>query len=257
MVHVGALPGTPKGALSVQQLVEAACQEAQTYCRHGVDGLLIENMFDLPYVKVGDAGPEVTAVMSRVAVEVRRVTPPGMPLGVQILAGQNREALAVALAANLQFIRAEGFIFGHLADEGLMDACAGPLLRYRKQVGAEEVAILTDIKKKHASHSLTGDLSIVDTAKAAAFFLSDGLILTGKETGHSADLEEVIQVRRALPDAPLIVGSGVTEENVGHFAKGGVNGAIVGSHFKVEGRWQNELCPERVARFMDKFRSCI
>ena len=40
--------------------------------------------------------------------------------------------MSVALAASLQFIRAEGFVFSHVADEGLIaKACAGDLLRYR------------------------------------------------------------------------------------------------------------------------------
>ena len=49
----------------------------------------------------------------------------------------------------LDYIRAEGFVFSHVADEGLMNACAGPLLRYRKQIGADNIQIFTDIKKKH------------------------------------------------------------------------------------------------------------
>lgn len=49
----------------------------------------------------------------------------------------------------LDFIRAEGFVFAHVADEGLLNAGAGDLLRYRKQIGAEHVQIFTDIKKKH------------------------------------------------------------------------------------------------------------
>ncbi len=47
------------------------------------------------------------------------------------------------------FIRAECFVFSHVADEGLMHASAGALMRYRKQIGAQNVAILADIKKKH------------------------------------------------------------------------------------------------------------
>ena len=36
-------------------------------------------------------------------------------------------------AAQLQLIRAENFVFSHVADEGIMpDASAGPLLRYRQ-----------------------------------------------------------------------------------------------------------------------------
>lgn len=67
----------------------------------------------------------------------------------QVLAGGNRQALAVALAARLQFVRAEGFVFSHVADEGWMDACAGPLLRYRRSIGADGVSVWCDVKKKH------------------------------------------------------------------------------------------------------------
>ena len=50
-------------------------------------------------------GPEITACMSVVAGSVRRVLPRTIPVGVQVLAAANRSALAVALAADLQFIR--------------------------------------------------------------------------------------------------------------------------------------------------------
>lgn len=59
------------------------------------------------------------------------------------------EALAIAKACSLNFIRAEGFVFSHVADEGFVDGSAGLLLRYRKNIGAEDVLIFTDIKKKH------------------------------------------------------------------------------------------------------------
>lgn len=57
--------------------------------------------------------------------------------------------LRVNLVTGLDFIRAEGFVFSHVADEGLLNACAGDLLRYRKNIGAAHVMIFTDIKKKH------------------------------------------------------------------------------------------------------------
>lgn len=56
---------------------------------------------------------------------------------------------ACCKCSGLDFIRAEGFVFSHVADEGLMNACAGELLRYRKHIGAEHIQIFTDIKKKH------------------------------------------------------------------------------------------------------------
>lgn len=63
--------------------------------------------------------------------------------------GSNKEALAVAHASGADFIRAEGYVFSHVADEGWMDSCAGELLRYRKLIGAERVMVFTDVKKKH------------------------------------------------------------------------------------------------------------
>src|SRR6185295_17642379 len=108
-----------------------------------------------------------------------------LPLGVQVLAGANKEALAVAHAAGCQFIRAEGFVFAHVADEGLMpEADAGSLLRYRRAIGAEHIAVLADIKKKHSSHAITADVDLAETAKAAEFFGAEGVVVTGTATGE-------------------------------------------------------------------------
>lgn len=49
----------------------------------------------------------------------------------------------------LRYIRCEGYTFSHIGDEGWIDSCAGELLRYRKQIEAENVCVFTDIKKKH------------------------------------------------------------------------------------------------------------
>lgn len=46
-------------------------------------------------------------------------------------------------------MRAEGFVFAHVADEGMMNACAGELMRYRSHIGADDVLVFADIKKKH------------------------------------------------------------------------------------------------------------
>lgn len=42
-----------------------------------------------------------------------------------------------------------------------------------------------------SSHAITADIDIVETAKAAEFFLSDGLIITGATTGDPADVKEL------------------------------------------------------------------
>ncbi|XP_031702470.1 uncharacterized protein F13E9.13, mitochondrial [Anarrhichthys ocellatus] len=248
MVHVKALPGTPLGCMKMSQITEEACREAEIYRDAGIDGVIIENMHDIPYTF--SVGPEVSACMASVCAAVRSVCP-RLPLGVQILSSANQQALAVALASGLDFIRAEGFVFSHVADEGLLNACAGDLLRYRKQIGAEHVQIFTDIKKKHSSHALTLDVSIEETARAAEFFLSDGLIVTGAATGAQADPRELREVSQSVR-IPVLIGSGVTYDNIERYLD--AHGMIVGSHFKEGGHWANAVDPEQVKRFMGKIR---
>ncbi len=247
MVHVAALPGTPRNTAGIAEIVSAALRDALLLAEGGVDAIMIENMHDMPYLN-RTAGPEIVSAMTAVAVELRRKI--ALPLGIQILAGANKAALAVALAAGFNFIRAEGFVFGHLADEGWMNSDAGELLRFRKQIGAEHIQIFTDIKKKHASHAVTTDVTITETAKAAAFFLSDGVIVTGTATGEKALVEEVKAVKLSVK-IPVIVGSGIDERNI-HEYWDMADAFIVGSSMKEHGKWENPVDPERVRNLVLK-----
>jgi len=247
MVHVAALPGTPRNTAGIADIVAAAIHDAELLAKGGVDAIMIENMHDRPYLNQA-AGPEIVSAMTAVAVELRRKI--ALPLGIQILAGVNKAALAVALAAGFNFIRAEGFVFGHLADEGWMNSDAGELLRYRKQIGAEHIKIFTDIKKKHASHAVSTDVTIAETAKAAAFFLSDGVIITGTATGEKALVEEVKAVKLSVK-IPVIVGSGIDERNI-HEYWDMADAFIVGSSMKKHGKWEYPVDPERVRNLILK-----
>lgn len=246
MVHVPALPGTPRHALALPAIIQHALAEAELLASAGVHALLLENMHDVPYLR-GGVGPEITAAMTAVAAAVRAQV--ACPVGVQVLAGANREALAVALAAGLPFVRVEGFVFGHVADEGWLDADAGPLLRYRRQIGATDVAILADIKKKHAAHAVTADVDLGETARAAAFCGADALVVTGPATGVAACPDDLAAARAAVA-LPLVVGSGVDEHNVAHYAA--ADAMIVGSSLKRGGRWDGPVDGERVRRLLER-----
>jgi membrane complex biogenesis BtpA family protein len=247
MIHVDALPGTPRFNHSFQDVIAKARTEALTYRGAGIDMLAIENMHDVPFLRQ-KVGSEIVAAMAVIGYEVKNAA--GLRCGIQILAGANFEALAAAQAAGLDFIRAEGFVFAHIADEGFIDGCAGPLLRYRRQIGADDILVLTDIKKKHSSHAITADVDIVETAHAAEFFLSDGVIVTGIATGAAANLEEIQRVKEAV-SIPVLVGSGITLDNVGRYLAI-ADGLIIGSYFKQGGHWTGEVDFERVKTFMDK-----
>lgn len=246
MIHVQALPGTPKSLLGTSEIVDKALAEAEILKEGGIDSIMIENMHDVPYLN-WEVGHEVSALMAVIAHEIKKLT--GLPTGMQILAGANKAALAAAKAADIDFIRAEGYVFAHVADEGLMNADAGDLLRYRKQIEAEHIAVFTDIKKKHSSHAITSDISLLETAQAAQFFQSDGVIVTGSHTAEAASREELSKLKDQL-QIPVLVGSGITLENVSAYLPL-VNAFIVGSYFKEQGNWQNDPSYDRIAGFMD------
>lgn len=250
MIHVPALPGTPASQLSMQEILEKVDHESEIYRSCGVDGLIIENMHDTPYCLGKDMEPHIATCMTMVGQMVRSRSKDTVPVGVQILAAANMSALAVAKAAGLQFIRAEGFVFGHVADEGWIDACAGPLLKYRSQIGGQGISILCDIKKKHSAHAVTSDVSIEETAQAAHFFRADGVIITGSATGDPANPKEISKVMTSVPDLPVLVGSGVTTQNLEKFSD--ANGLIIGSYFKTGGSWENDLDPERIRSVMEE-----
>ena len=247
MIHLQALPGTPKFAGNISQIIQKALDEARIYQQAGIDALMIENMHDVPYTK-NEVGHEISSLTAIIGYLIKQET--GLPLGIQILAGANNAALAAAKSAGADFIRAEGFVFGHLADEGYIDSQAAELLRYRKQIDAENIAVFTDIKKKHSSHALTADLDIAEMAHAAEFFLSDGLIVTGMHTGDTADLNELKKVKTAT-NLPVLVGSGVNFDNVLEYLPV-VDALIIGSYFKKDGYWANDIASDKVKALMDK-----
>lgn len=246
VIHVGALPGTPRGSQSVSELVNVARQEAKVYRECGVDGVIIENMHDVPYLR-GEVGPEIVAAMTAIAVEVKGEC--GLPAGVQILAGANIEAMAVAHAAGLDFIRAEGYAYAHVADEGLIQASAAKLLRYRRMIGATQVQVWTDVKKKHAAHAITADVSLGETAETVEFMGTDCVIVTGSATGRPPTIADV-QEAKSHCGLPVFLGSGITANNIAEF-RDEADGFIIGSSFKIDGLWSNTIDPARVTQFIN------
>jgi hypothetical protein len=245
MIHVGALPGTPASSLSLAEITAQAVAEAVIYRDGGLNGIILENMHDVPYLR-GAVGPEIVAALAVIGHEVKSAS--RLPTGIQVLAGANRDAMAIAHAAQLDFIRAEGFVFAHVADEGLIQSSAAELLRYRKMIGAERVQVWADVKKKHSSHAITADISLGATAEAVEFMRGDAVIVTGSVTGDApkpADVQEVKTHCRL----PVLLGSGINDRNIAAFYAA-ADGFIIGSFFKADGHWMNVVDPRRVARLL-------
>ncbi len=249
MIHLEALPGTPASRMDLKAIEARAVAEAEIYRDAGVHGLMLENMHDTPYLR-GGVGPEIVAAMAVISRKVRETSK--LPCGLQILAAANTEALAVAYAAGLDFIRAEGFAFAHVADEGLIQSSSAELLRFRRRIGAGRVQVWADIKKKHSSHAITADVGIGETAHAVEFMRGDAVIVTGLVTGDAPQRADVLAVKKKT-SLPVYLGSGVTAANLKQFYAA-ADGFIVGSEFKEDGDWSRAVEPGRVERFMARHR---
>lgn len=248
MVHLLPLPGSPGWRGSMAELEDRALADARALKDGGADAVLIENMADLPYLN-GRVDPETVAAFAVVARAAAREA--GLPCGAQILAGANREALGVAISAGLSFIRAEGFAYGHVADEGWIQASAGTLLRARAALRAD-VKVWADVKKKHSAHAVTADVPIGEFAHGSVFCGADAVIVTGVATGKAASLDDVRAVRHAVEEVPVVVGSGVEPGQAKALAEL-CDAAIVGTWIKHGGDWRNPVERERVAKLKEAF----
>jgi membrane complex biogenesis BtpA family protein len=253
VVHCPPLPGTPRyRGESFAAIQEKALADAQAYVAGGIDGLIIENHGDVPFVKAESLGPETAAFMSVIADRVRQAM--GVPIGINVLANAPLQALAIAKASGASFIRVNQWANAYVANEGLIEGQAGLALRYRASIGAEEVAIFADSHVKHGAHAIVADRSIVELTRDLEFFDADVAIATGQRTGDAVDLAELETIGRATA-LPVLVGSGVTGENVGAILARAA-GVIIGSALKRDGVWWGPVEQERVARFMQIVDRC-
>ena len=248
MIAVRALPGSPDYGGDDHLIVERALDDLENYNRAGVDAILLENSHDLPYVKA-PLDRLAIDVMTQTAISVRREF--DGPIGIQMLEAANVTALEIADEADLDFVRVEAYVFAHVGGAGLIEACAGQLLRRRKALGCEHIRILADVHKKHCSHALKGDLSIIDEVKQAEFFKVDGIVVTGAMTTEPPDAAELARVSKSA-SVPVVVGSGMTATNIATYLPL-ADGFIVGSTFRLGGRFLEVLDPARLDEFMGTF----
>lgn len=247
VIHSKALPGSP-GYLGepLEDIYAYAVKEAESYAEGGVDGLIVENHGDIPFSKPEDIGPETAATMAVMTDRVRQRV--HLPVGINVLANAALPALAVAQAGGGVFVRVNQWTNAYIANEGIIEGSAAQAMRYRAWLRASGVRIFADVHVKHGSHAIVADRSIPELTRDAEFFDADVVIATGQRTGDAAQLDEVEEIR-ASTQLPLLIGSGVTEENVSDLLTV-ADGVIVASSLKEEGVWWTPASKEKVRQFM-------
>ncbi|NBC10843.1 MAG: BtpA/SgcQ family protein [Planctomycetes bacterium] len=247
MVHLRPLPGAPGYAGDLDAVAEAALADARALEVGGVHGLMIENFGDAPFFK-GRVGAETVAAMTAVAAAVRQAV--RVPIGINVLRNDGRSALAVAAAVGAAFIRVNVLTGATLTDQGIIEGEAAELLRARKALGAEAVAVLADVQVKHAAPLVQRPLE-EDVDELIGRGGAAGLIVSGWGTGAPTDPGVVQRVKAAAGDTPVFIGSGATSANVAPLAPH-ADGFIVGTGFKRDGVVHAAVDPARVEAFVAK-----
>ena len=246
MVHLPALPGSPlyddDGGIDL--IRERTRADLRALVDAGFDTVMFCNENDRPYVF--DAGLETVAAMSAVVGALRDEI--GGPFGVDVL-WDPRAALAVAKATGAAFVR-EIFTGVYASEFGLWNASPGEALRYRRQIDAGSVRILTNISAEFAAP--LAERAIGTVARGVGLIaLADGICVSGPMTGASVDTSQLREVRDAVPDGIVFANTGVNEGSVADILAI-ADGVVVGTSLKVDGITWNPVDPARARRFMEQ-----
>ena len=247
MVHCWPMPGAPGyTGYGVEPIIEHAVADARALAEGGCHGLIVENMWDIPFCAGGDLAPESVAVHAVVARAVADAV--DLPLGINLVHNGGVALLAVAIAAGASFVRVCMFTGAGVWDGGQWDeGCAAELLRRRAELQATHIKLLADVDKKHSVRFPGIDLQT--HIEWTNFFGADALIVSGRMTGDAPDLDKVRQAKAMAGDCPVLLGSGTDEHNIGAFLQV-ADGVIVGSSIKQQGLVENPVDPRRVRRFV-------
>jgi uncharacterized protein len=252
VVHLLPLPGSHRYAGNMEAIFERAEQEAAALSSGGVHGIIIENFFDAPFAK-SHIDTAAACALSLVAKRISAIA--NLPIGINALRNDAMTAMAVAVTSGAQFIRVNVYTGAMLTDQGIIEGPAHELLNYRRLLGAEhQVRVFADVMVKHAA-PLTPFADIKESAKDCVHRgLADALIVSGVATGSAPVLNDLQAVREALPETPILIGSGATKENISGLL-GTADGVIVASSLKRQGVLENPVDVERVRSFVSMVKN--
>jgi membrane complex biogenesis BtpA family protein len=248
MIHFGPLPGSPlydkDGGM--QKLIDLAAADIAALQEGGVDAVMFGNEGDRPYLL--KASPQSLAAMSFAVGELKRAIK--IPFGVNYL-WDPVASVALGIASGARFVR-EIFTGVYDSDMGLWAPDAASAVRLRADCNRADLKLMYNINAEFASP--IGDRSIAARAKSAVFSsLADIVLVSGPMTGEAVETGNLKKVKDVLPDTPVFANTGVNIDNVADIL-GIADGAVIGTHFKVDGDTWKAVDKARVSRFMDKVR---
>lgn len=243
MVQLGALPGGSRYRNStIEETLGSAISEARVLADNCVDALMVQNLGDIP---VDHKVRTIQATwMTRVVGEIAQRF--GKPVGLNMLENDAEAMIAVASAAGADFVRIKIYVGAMVTPFGVETGQAYFAIKARTEWQADKVAILADVHDRTgvplASDSLQSDLDAAVRLGGA-----DALVLTGKTYQQTHELIAV--ARKVVGPAPILVGGGVTVDNIAE-VNAVADGSIVSSSLKGSNTAFGRFDADKVRAFM-------
>jgi membrane complex biogenesis BtpA family protein len=248
MLHLNALPGDPAfdSARGMRAVVDAAKADLDALQAGGVDGLLISNEFSLPYLT--ETEPITAISMARIIGELSNDI--AIPFGVNVL-WDATASLDLATATGARYVR-EIFTGVYASDFGVWNTNVGRTARHRNRVGAQDVRLLFNIVPEATSY--LGQRALADITKSTIFNTKpDALCVSGLTAGAATDTAALRIVKDNAGDTPVFVNTGVRPNTI-ELQLSVADAAIVGTAFKVDGKFENAADESRVIELMTAVR---
>lgn len=248
MCHLDALPGDPhyQGA-GMEKVLEDARRDLLALQEGGVDAVMFSNEFSLPYLT--NVETVTVACMARIIGELKPDI--RIPFGVNVL-WDAEKSLDLAVATGAKFVR-EIFTGVYASDFGLWNTNVGKTVRHQCAIGAKDVKLLFNIVPEAAKY--VADRDIEGIAKSTVFNnRPDALCVSGLTAGAQTDAAVLKRVKSVVPDTVVLANTGVRYENVVEQLSV-ADGAVVGTTFKIDGKFENHVDAARVRRFMDRVKA--
>ena len=220
---------------SLEQLKIAEAQK--------MDGILFE--FRGGKILEPKISEEKFATMVRLSKEVVRTAKTAV-VGVEILWHYPEETLRLAKESGAAFVRLDFFVDEVIADNKKVPIAPEKVLAYRKVIGAEDIALLTDIQVKY-SKMLDPHITLSESAKRAKASGSDGVIVTSTKSGRAPEPERPQLAKIGSGKLPVVIGSGFSYENARALLQH-ADAAIVGT--SISEKTGGPLIPQKAGRLM-------
>lgn len=217
--------------------LEKAIEEIGIYEEEGLSGIIIENYHGSIL--------EVIEVLDYI-----QTYPTRLSVGINILPNEYHKAFALCEKYKfIDFIQLDYIAGEYAKGSGTIKLDADDFIQI--SMNSRSVDVYGGVWPKYYTPLKDSVLS-VDLFDAV--FLGSAVVVTGEGTGYETPLDKIKEFAELINgQAPLIVGAGLTAENVKEqlkFAQGG----IVGSAFKPNGRTYQMVDRDLVKAFMDEVK---